>query len=59
MAYLVTGFGVLWAMTILGESYSAWIWGAMGLILVGVFLVQPRKREVLADAEETGKMPLK
>jgi hypothetical protein len=46
-------------MTILCESYSAWIWGVMGLILVGVFLVQPRKREVLAEAEETGKMPLK
>ena len=57
VSYLVTGFGVIWAMILLGESYSAWIWAAMALILVGVFLVQPRSREVLADTEETGKMP--
>ena len=57
VSYLVTGFGVFWAMLLLGESYSAWVWGAMGLIFIGVFLVQPRKREVLADTQETGKMP--
>ena len=57
VSYLVTGFGVMWAMILLGESYSAWIWGAMGIISAGVFLVQPRKREVLADTRETGKMP--
>ena len=57
VSYLVTGFGVFWAMVLLGETYSAWIWGAMAIIFAGVFLVQPRKREVLADTEETGKMP--
>ena len=51
VSYLVTGFGVLWAMLILGENYSGWIWSAMAMILAGVFLVQPRPSEVLADAE--------
>lgn len=48
VSYLVTGFGVLWAALILGESYSGWIWGAMALILTGVFLVQPRHEDPLA-----------
>ncbi len=42
VSYLVTGFGVLWAMLILGESYAAHFWVAMGLVLGGVALVQPR-----------------
>lgn len=52
VSYLVTGFGVVWAMLILGESYSGWIWGAMALILTGAFLVQPRPSEALAEAED-------
>lgn len=43
VGYLVTGFGILWARLILGESYSPWVWGALGLMLLGVFLVQPRR----------------
>ncbi len=43
VGYLVTGFGVVWAMLLLGESYSTWVWGAMGLILCGMFLVRPRQ----------------
>jgi len=55
VSYLVTGFGVFWAKLILDETYSGWIWGAMALILTGVFLVQPRPREALAGAAETGQ----
>ena len=55
VSYLVTGFGVFWAMLILGETYSVWIWAAMAVILTGVFLVQPRPREALADARESGE----
>lgn len=44
VGYLVTGFGVVWAMLLLGESYSTWVWAVMGLILFGMFLVQPRSR---------------
>lgn len=48
VSYLVTGFGVLASLAILGESYSPYIWAALGLVLLGVFLVQPRRQETLA-----------
>ena len=48
VSYLVTIFGVGWAMLILDEAYSGYIWGALGLMLLGMFLVQPRDREELA-----------
>jgi drug/metabolite transporter (DMT)-like permease len=41
-SYFVTGSGVLWAMTLLGERYSGWVWLALAVMLVGLFLVQPR-----------------
>jgi drug/metabolite transporter (DMT)-like permease len=41
-AYIVTGFGVVWSILLLGEVYSLWIWAAMALIFLGLFLVQPR-----------------
>jgi drug/metabolite transporter (DMT)-like permease len=51
IAYVVTGSGVVWAMVLLGESYSAFVWLALVLILGGVFLVQPRhKRPMVAEA---------
>ena len=28
VSYLVTGFGVVWAMILLGERYSGWVWAA-------------------------------
>lgn len=42
VSYLVTGFGVIWAMLILGESYSGMVWAALALMFAGLFLVQPR-----------------
>lgn len=44
VSYLVTGFGVLWSILFLGERYSGWVWAAMGLMLLGLFFVQPRPR---------------
>lgn len=43
ISYLVTGFGVVWAMLILGESYSGWVWAALGAMALGLTLVQPRR----------------
>jgi drug/metabolite transporter (DMT)-like permease len=43
-AYFVTGSGVLWAMLLLGERFSGWVWAALAVMLVGLFLVQPRQR---------------
>lgn len=48
VSYLVTGFGVFWAMLLLGESYSPYFWAAAGLMLAGVFVVQPRRQVPLA-----------
>ncbi len=42
VAYLVTGFGVLWSILLLNESYSTWVWLALILMLAGLFLVQPK-----------------
>ncbi len=47
-SYLVTGFGVFWAMLLLAESYSPYFWAAAALMLAGVFAVQPRRHEPLA-----------
>ncbi|MXQ06508.1 EamA family transporter [Alphaproteobacteria bacterium GH1-50] len=55
VSYLVTGFGVFWALLILGERYSLWVWAAMAVILAGVLLVQPRQRTALERAGETGQ----
>ena len=55
VSYLVTGFGVLWAMLMLGERYSVWFWAAMAVILAGVLLVQPRARATLDQAPESGQ----
>jgi drug/metabolite transporter (DMT)-like permease len=43
VSYVVTGFSIVWSMALLGESYSAWVWGAMVVIFVGLFLTQPRQ----------------
>ncbi|KUF12242.1 DMT family transporter [Pseudoponticoccus marisrubri] len=42
VSYLVTLFGVCWAMLFLGEAYSGWFWSALAVMMCGVALVQPR-----------------
>lgn len=42
VSYLVTGFGVLWAILLLGETYAGMVWAALGFMFAGLFLVQPR-----------------
>ncbi|MCP5074323.1 MAG: DMT family transporter [Rhodobacteraceae bacterium] len=44
VAYLVTLFGVLWSIVFLKETYSGWVWAALALMMVGLFLVQPRPK---------------
>ena len=43
-SYLVTGWGVLWSMLLLGERYSLWVWLALSIMMAGVAMVQPRAR---------------
>jgi drug/metabolite transporter (DMT)-like permease len=47
-SYIVTGTGVIWAMLLLGEKFSGWIWAALVLMLIGLSLVQPRPRAAKA-----------
>jgi drug/metabolite transporter (DMT)-like permease len=49
VSYIVTGTGVLWAMTFLGERYSGWVWLALAAVMAGLFLVQPRPKDTLAS----------
>lgn len=44
VSYMVTAFGLIWARLILGEAYTSLIWVALGVIFVGMYLVQPRVR---------------
>ncbi len=48
VSYIVTITGVGWAMLLLGEAYSPYIWVTLVLMLLGMFLVQPRDKEALA-----------
>jgi len=50
VAYLVTGFGVMWSMLILDEVYSQWVWAALAAMCVGLFLVQPRAGNAVPQA---------
>ncbi|KNG92549.1 DMT family transporter [Pseudaestuariivita atlantica] len=43
VAYLVTAFGVIWSMLILGERYTGGLWIALAVMMLGLFLVQPRE----------------
>ncbi|MFX0541270.1 DMT family transporter [Roseovarius sp. S4756] len=43
-SYLVTGFGVIWSMLLLHERYAIWVWLALGIMMIGIALVQPRSR---------------
>ncbi len=44
VAYLVTGFAMLWAALLLGERYGPLVWLALAILFAGLFLVQPRPR---------------
>ena len=44
IAYIVTPAGILLSILLLGEQPSAFIWIALIILLVGLFLVQPRQK---------------
>lgn len=50
VSYLVTGFGLFWAYILLGEAYPPAVWAALAMMFAGVYLVQPRRKPVLAPA---------
>ncbi len=42
-SYIVTGAGIFWAMALLGERFSPFVWVSVVLLLCGVALVSPRE----------------
>ena len=54
VSYLVTLFGVLWAMLLLGERYGIAVWAALALIFAGISLVRPH---VSARPAPAGRPP--
>ncbi len=52
VGYLVTFFGVLWGIIILGESHSIFVWISLVMIMMGIFLVQPKKTSESTDFEK-------
>ena len=43
-AYIVTLSGVLWGIATFGEQHSFWVWAAVAVMMLGLFLVTPRNR---------------
>jgi drug/metabolite transporter (DMT)-like permease len=55
VSYLVTAFGVVWAMVLLGERFAPSVWIAMLVMFAGLFLVQPRPSTPIAAPALTRK----
>ncbi|MEO1139656.1 MAG: DMT family transporter [Pseudomonadota bacterium] len=54
-SYMVTAAGVLWSIALLNESYAIWVWLALGTMILGMFLVQPRSARVLVPGRVIGE----
>ena len=52
VGYLVTFFGVVWGIIILGESHSVFVWISLAMIMMGIFLVQPKQTSESTDFEK-------
>ena len=52
VGYLVTFFGVVWGIIILGESHSVFVWISLAMIMMGIFLVQPKQTSESSDFEK-------
>ncbi|MBL0375296.1 response regulator [Rhizobium sp. KVB221] len=46
-AYAVTAAGIGWSIVLLGEYIPLWTWAALGLIIIGLIMVEPK-----GEAEE-------
>jgi drug/metabolite transporter (DMT)-like permease len=55
VSYLVTAFGVIWAMVILGERFPGTLWLTKLTIFAGLFLVQPRPSAPVAAPSRLGQ----
>ncbi|MEC8643683.1 MAG: DMT family transporter [Pseudomonadota bacterium] len=53
--YVVTLAGVVWGIILFGETHSAWVWASVGMMMLGLALVTPRRRAVPGEDDKTGK----
>jgi drug/metabolite transporter (DMT)-like permease len=56
-AYLTTASGMVWAMLILGERFSPWIWAAAAVMILGMALVSPREKSPNAKQPAPDTVP--
>ena len=49
VSYTVTLFAVFWSITLLGERPSIWFWGALLIMLLGMFMVAPRRQNATIE----------
>lgn len=41
--YVITLSGIAWAVVLLGDSLSAGLWAGLGLLMIGLLLVEPKR----------------
>ena len=58
VSYMVTGFGLFWAWLLLGEAFSALVFAALASMFIGMYLVQPRPKALLAAQSGMGDKDL-
>lgn len=56
VSYLVTGFGVIWAMILLDETYTGNFWLALMCMFVGLLLVTPKVKPPLSPHDASPKV---
>lgn len=44
-AYIVTVSGVFWGIIIFDEEHSIWVWSSLIVLMIGLFLVTPNKKQ--------------
>lgn len=57
-AYVTTISGMIWAMILLGERFSPWVWAAAAVMLLGMALVSPRKTASAAEPGARDAVPM-
>jgi drug/metabolite transporter (DMT)-like permease len=50
--YVVTLAGVIWGIVLFGETHSPWVWGSVVMMMLGLALVTPRRRNDEEDVVE-------
>ena len=51
IGYVSTAAGVFWAILLLQETYSLWVWAAVMILFIGLALVTPRHQTAVSDSQ--------